>query len=108
MLDTAVMNANIKRIPELLDGEKYEYIESYPSWYRGTYLGGWDYDDYDRELCEYYIRFVDKNGEEHIDSSFGFSYEEAIGMFLMDNPSLSYNDILTCVNTEYIGRRVFQ
>ena len=113
-LDTEVMNRTIKRIPELLDGEKYEYKEkaySYRNWYKGIYRNGygWDYGygDYgyggyygygksaepaEEEL--YYIMFKNERGNEEIEESLGLDLYGAIGYFLMEHETLTYNDII--------------
>lgn len=109
-LDTAVMNANIKRIPELLDGEKFEWIEAeydwgYPSWYRGTYYGGgWDdWDDWDnsysvRKKYEekiYLVTFYNEDGEKDADESIGVDYFSAVGYFLMNHTTLTFEHIIS-------------
>lgn len=107
VLDTEVMNTNIKRIPELLDGEKYEYMEmewNYPSWYRGTFYGGYDY-DYDSYYrssysYEYYIEFIGDEGEEDADIVVADNYEEAIGLFLIRYSNLTYKHIISCINLD--------
>ncbi len=108
-LDTKVMNENIKRIPELLEGDKFEYIEreylfdwddwDYPSWYRGTYYGdGWDYVGVDDAKGDgkYLITFYDEEyteGEEVIDAT---GYFSAVGLFLFNYQFLTYSHIISC------------
>ena len=115
-LDTDVMNANIKRIPELLYSEKkYEYKEStsYAGWLRGVYSGGYGdsywgsscYDDeewYDRvkyakedEDEELYCITYENEHEIVLDADvLGRDYFSAVGYFLVMHPSLTYDHII--------------
>lgn len=104
-LDTAVMNANIKRIPELLDGKKFEWKEAkYTSgWYGNTYYGGWGYEDYgyygkkdkgyNRRLVYRWLVEYEEGGESHIGVCYGSDEYAAVGWFLMENDTLTFNSI---------------
>lgn len=115
-LDTEVMNLNIKRIPELLDGEKFDYIEAeysydYPDWYRGLYYGGswlddepdftfkWKGDRYEREekVKEFLVRFYDGDEESEYETVNAEDYFAAIGIFLINHPTLTYRHIISCI-----------
>ena len=93
-LDTKVMNANIARIPAMLDGEKFEWKEKVYKWhniYRGgaysSYGGGW-YDDYGYGgLMSLAIYFRTSNGTA-VAIADGSSEEEALGCFFMDHPDV--------------------
>ena len=71
------------------EGTKFEYIEAENTgydWY-GTY------DGYDFEEKYYLIEYFDENGDTQWFDTDAYSEPEAVGMFLMENPNLTYNHI---------------
>lgn len=115
-LDLNVMNKNIARVPELLDGEKYEWKEvkySYRSLYGYGYGYGYDWDSWESygyygrkdryDDQQYLIEFVkgdDKDGLTDCELVEAMSYTEAIGCFLMSHPDLTYNHVLDCYSED--------
>ena len=93
-LDTAVMNANIARIPKMLDGQFYEWKEIV--WERGYW--GSKYDGY---YGSYSILYEGDDGEIYVETVDGTSEEEAIGKFLMEHSNLCYNDIVDYMWEQY-------
>lgn len=103
------MNRNIKEVCKLIERSD---LEKRFEWVDGFVESGWryfdDYNDYysyygkgnkssSRSLSamdDYNIVWLDDKAQTHYDSTYGFSLEEAIGNFLIDNPSLSYNNIV--------------
>ena len=113
-LDTDVMNLNIKRIPALLDGERFEYKEStkYSNWFRGVYSGGY-YNDYDDDYVNwwrmedeknssskdtyYTVVYEDEDGTLFYEELKADSYFAAIGYFLYTFSFLTYESIVEIV-----------
>lgn len=96
------MEANIKKVCKLIErtteNDAFEYIEARSSW--GKY-GGWNSmlgyeEDYDYTGAQHYfmITYVDLKGKTDYADYIASSLYEAIGMFMVENPELTYNDIL--------------
>ena len=112
-LDTKVMNENIERAKQMLDGPKFEWVENpYNRW--GGYDDWFDERDpfrYERrpgdrrdEWKEWVVVFYDKDGNDMSAGSIGRSYEEAIGFFLIDRHDLCYDDICDCIEYDEYDR----
>lgn len=99
------MEANIKKVCKLIErtteNDKFEYIEAKHRWGKYEMYGGWssEYYDYssDVQYC-FWITFVNLKGKtEYIDYMASNEYE-AIGMFMVEHPELTYNDIIDIEN----------
>lgn len=88
-LDTRVLNENIKRVPLLLDGGFFEWVESYDPWFWGT-RGNLSWDD------DAFVIYYSPDGVKVYESRMTSAYteEEAVGLFLMCHPTLCYNSII--------------
>ena len=109
-LDTAVMNKNIARVKQMLDGEFFEWKEVPQSfkydWYGhyGSYFGasrssyyGWDEEDF----FYWEVEFTDPlTLESDVEWVEGASYSEAVGNFLISHPNITFNDI-TSVHSDW-------
>lgn len=103
-LDGNVLRKVIERLPNLLhEDKKYEYVESKISrkWYGGYY----DYDyGYGCYRAQDYVPFwgiwySDKTGSG-VELVEGISEAEAVGNFLMDHPTMTYDDIILVADEE--------
>ena len=90
------MERSIDRVIDLInmglrEGKRYEYKEIEFKWndyYLGKYsTSKWDwYDDY------FVYQFIDKKGKVY--EGYGTSFEEAVGIVLMENPDMSFGDFV--------------
>lgn len=99
------MEANIKKVCKLIErtteNDKFEYIEAKHRWGKYEMYGGWSSEYYgyssDVQYC-FWITFVNLKGKtEYIDYMASNEYE-AIGMFMVEHPELTYNDIIDIEN----------
>lgn len=99
------MEANIKKVCKLIErtteNDKFEYIEAKHRWGKYEMYGGWSSEYYgyssDVQYC-FWIPFVNLKGKtEYIDYMASNEYE-AIGMFMVEHPELTYNDIIDIEN----------
>lgn len=108
------MEANIKKVCKLIErtteNDVFEYIEAKHTWGKSGMYGGWsNFDSYDDDYysgAQYYflITFVDLKGNTDYVDYIASSEFEAIGMFVVDNPELTYNDI---INVDNYGEDVY-
>ena len=99
------MEANIKKVCKLIErtteNDKFEYIEAKHRWGKYEMYGGWSSEYYgyssDVQYC-FWITFVNLKGKtEYIDYMASNEYE-AIGIFMVEHPELTYNDIIDIEN----------
>ena len=92
-METAIEETK-KLIQRTTEDDVFEYIEYKNPW--GHYYGDFGYDYKTKSFYEkedYYVMYYDVDGET-VEYVYGSSEAEAIGHFLMDHPTLTYNDIL--------------
>lgn len=79
--------------------EFFEYVEyKKPAYYAYSdkYLPFSDYNAYDNYLKEdEYLILYDNNGEEFEETYYAVSEAEALGLFFMDHPTMTMNDVLS-------------
>lgn len=97
-LDTAIMNANIARIPRMLDGEKYEWVEmkylsKYGSYFGGSYYGSSYYGGHYYGFDAWMFYFKTEAGTT-IARVEGDTFEEALAQFVITHPTVCFNDIM--------------
>lgn len=105
------MEANIKKVCKLIErtteNDVFEYIEAKHTWSKNGMYGGWsNFDDDYYSNTQYYflITFVDLKGNTDYVDYIASSEYEAIGMFMVDNPELTYNDI---INVDNFGEDIY-
>lgn len=93
------INAACQILEKTTEEDKFEYIEA--THYYGPNYGWHDYwDAYDTETdyygmnCVYLIEYLNKKGKSQWEEVMARSRAEAVGQFLIDNPRLTYNDII--------------
>lgn len=99
------MEANIKKVCKLIErtteNDKFEYIEAKHRWGKYEMYGGWnsEYYDYssDVQYC-FWITFVNLKGKTQYIEYMASNEYEAIGMFMVEHPELTYNDIIDIEN----------
>lgn len=99
------MEANIKKVCKLIErtteNDVFEYIEAKHTWGKNDMYGGWNnFDDDYYSNTQYYflITFVDLKGKTDYADYIASSSYEAIGMFMVEHPELTYNDIIDIEN----------
>lgn len=103
------MEENIKKVCKLIErtteNDAFEYIEAQNPWGKYDVYGGWNgimgYDEEDNYSgTQYYflITYVNIKGKTEYMDYVATSEYEAIGMFMVDNPELTYNDIIDIEN----------
>ena len=95
------MENSIKAACDILarttQNDKFEYVEyfEYGSWDGYGYNGFIDYND----QVYYLIQYISEHGVEEWYETFARSKAEAVGHFVMDNPKVSYENIIdVCVD----------
>ena len=95
------MENSIKAACDILarttQNDKFEYVEyfEYGDWNGYGYNGFIDYDD----QFYYLIQYISEHGVEEWYETFARSKAEAVGHFVMDNPKVSYENIIdVCVD----------
>ena len=95
------MENSIKAACDILarttQNDKFEYVEyfEYGSWNGYGYNGFIDYND----QVYYLIQYISEHGVEEWYETFARSKAEAVGHFVMDNPKVSYENIIdVCVD----------
>lgn len=95
------MENSIKAACDILarttQNDKFEYVEyfEYGAWNGYGYNGFIDYDD----QFYYLIQYISEHGVEEWYETFARSKAEAVGHFVMDNPKVSYENIIdVCVD----------
>ena len=99
------MENNIKKVCKLIErtteDDKFEYIEAKHRWSKYEMYGGWnsEYYDYssDVQYC-FWITFVNLKGKTQYIEYMASNEYEAIGMFMVEHPELTYNDIVDIDN----------
>lgn len=99
------METNIKKVCKLIErtteDDKFEYIEAKHHWGKYEMYGGWnsEYYDYssDVQYC-FWITFVNLKGKTQYIEYMASNEYEAIGMFMVEHPELTYNDIIDIEN----------
>lgn len=128
------MEKSIEEVCAILErtteDDKFEYIEAeHYNYYKGSYWGsgsskvysgsyygnsafgyntGWydTYDDDDDVYANYYIiEYTDKNGRTEWFDTYAVSEAEAIGRFLMWNPTLTYGDVTDVMVDKSFGQK---
>lgn len=100
-----------KILERTTEADKFEYIEAI-RYYRGGY--GYSYDEWDEWDCynrydygkkKYYflIEYTDKKGKIQMYDTVANSEEEAVGMFCMDYPDMTYGDVVDVVCDAYVS-----
>lgn len=79
--------------------DKFEYVEakfSYDFWNGYCYNGftGYDEEDYYNNQLYYLIQYVNEYGIDEWYETFARSKAEAVGHFVMDNPNVSYENVV--------------
>ncbi|MDD6828062.1 MAG: hypothetical protein PUE12_18490 [Oscillospiraceae bacterium] len=100
------MEANIKKVCKLIErtteNDVFEYIEAKYTWGKYGMYGGWSNDgysnDYPAEDFYFMITFVDLKGKTDYADYLAANKYEAIGLFAVDHPELTYNDIVDIDN----------
>lgn len=90
----ASINAACDILARTTDNDKFEYIRSKDNFGSGwSDAYGWgDYNDpYDERY--YVIEYIDRTGETKLFTAFAMSDEEALGKFMLDNPTRCFDDI---------------
>lgn len=97
------VNAIYEQMCKLLDRSinvaQFEYVEAVYN-YKNTFSKFTTYANYDDD---YIIEYME-NGECKCDYASGYTFEEAIGAFLMAHSNVCYNDILDIVQDTYYTR----
>ena len=95
------MENSIKAACDILarttQNDKFEYVEyfEYDAWNGYSYNGFIDYND----QVYYLIQYISEHGVEEWYETFARSKAEAVGHFVMDNPKVSYENIIdVCVD----------
>lgn len=95
------MENSIKAACDILarttQNDKFEYVEyfEYDAWNGYGYNGFIDYND----QVYYLIQYISEHGVEEWYETFARSKAEAVGHFVMDNPKVSYENIIdVCVD----------
>ena len=95
------MENSIKAACDILarttQNDKFEYVEyfEYGAWNGYGYNGFIDYND----QVYYLIQYISEHGVEEWYETFARSKAEAVGHFVMDNPKVSYENIIdVCVD----------
>lgn len=95
------MENSIKAACDILarttQNDKFEYVEyfEYDTWNGYGYNGFIDYND----QVYYLIQYISEHGVEEWYETFARSKAEAVGHFVMDNPKVSYENIIdVCVD----------
>ena len=95
------MENSIKAACDILarttQNDKFEYVEyfEYGAWNGYDYNGFIDYND----QVYYLIQYISEHGVEEWYETFARSKAEAVGHFVMDNPKVSYENIIdVCVD----------
>lgn len=99
------MEANIKKVCKLIErtteNDKFEYIEAKHRWGKYEMYGGWSSEYYgyssDVQYC-FWITFVNLKGKTQYIEYMASNEYEAIGMFMVEHPELTYNDIIDIEN----------
>lgn len=99
------MEANIKKVCKLIErtteNDKFEYIEAKHRWGKYEMYGGWSSEYYgyssDVQYC-FWITFVNLKGKTEYIDYMALNEYEAIGMFMVEHPELTYNDIIDIEN----------
>lgn len=93
------MKTSVKEVINILarttDTDKYKYVEAprvltYNNYY-DKYWGG-SYDCYDEDY--YFVEYFDKYGKQEFYETYAVSKEEAIGKFLINNPTMCYAEVV--------------
>lgn len=97
------MENSIKAACDILarttQNDKFEYVEakfSYDFWNGYCYNGftGYDEEDYYNNQLYYLIQYVNEYGIDEWYETFARSKAEAVGHFVMDNPNVSYENVV--------------
>lgn len=101
------METNINKVCELIsrseDCVEFEYIESvyaFRGWGNKSYSGYGSYSSYDDDMCYtasqhlYVVTYIDLNNKTDYMDFLAVSKLEALGMFVRDNPELTFNDVV--------------
>lgn len=99
------MEVNIKKVCKLIErtteNDKFEYIEAKHRWGKYEMYGGWSSEYYgyssDVQYC-FWITFVNLKGKTEYIDYMALNEYEAIGMFMVEHPELTYNDIIDIEN----------
>lgn len=96
MLKTVKATAELIDLAESDEVEQFEYVETY---YRNSFktvygkYDGWGYSSKDSyRYCEFI--YLDDQGKENHDFSDGYTFDECVGVFLMNNPNVCWNDVI--------------
>lgn len=81
------------------DQDKFEYIECEDTFY-GSYSYGKGFYDYGFEY--FLIQYIDEDGSYDLFETEATSMEEAVGIFCMKHPNLSFNSIIDMQSDNYI------
>lgn len=106
------INAACNILARTTQDDKFEYVEMWNRYSKYVNASGWsgsgwdDYDYYYDPQKYYLIQYVNEYGVDAWYDTFARSKAEAIGHFVMDNPRVSYENVLdVCVDenvSEYI------
>lgn len=92
------MQRNIEEVCNLIERshhvEQFEYIEREPIFKNNKIVSHLHNDFYDYYINAYCIYYLKLDGEEYCEVIEATSEYEAIGLFLAENPTYSYNQIL--------------
>ena len=100
------METNIKKVCKLIErtteNDVFEYIEARSSWKKyGSWNSMLDYEeDYDYTGAQYYfvITYINLKGKTDYADYIASNEYEVIGMFMVEHPELTYNDIVDIDN----------
>jgi hypothetical protein len=94
------IDAACRILERTTEQDKFEYIECVDNTFYGSY--SYSKELYDYGLEYFLIQYIDEGGLMNLFETEAISMEEAIGIFCMHYPELSFNSIIDIQSDDYI------